>query len=456
MNKPRRNKVTAFYVHIQKALLKEVEAVGLHKIVHDNAMGFWIGVRSPCDNGTTTIAIGIIMPVCILCFDVTVPPSCLFASLTIRKHTDKHKTHESFTVCVRVCAHWCLLVLLFILSIPQGYSDTGPFGNCTDENSTPAVVSDIVPSGSLTKTFTAAAIMRAIDAGMKVPPGDVDLHLDGRLLDMTTDFLRRVLVEGAVPNASAATLETLFGPGVANLTLRMALSMMSGLHEYNDRIILDATETQPLWDISPSDYLANKTLTPRVWRCPNYTSSCNPPTYVSTNFLFAGLVLGQLYNSSRWEDLDQLAAAIPSRMLNSGRYNGTYFFKHGTCASYPGVAHYYMYRDSKYVDQFRKSCLNGWAFGNVGITALDAATFVYDLLAAHFRARSNASSSPYCTDITPANNISAILSPNSMEQMTTYGQVLAGHKWETYGLGLMNMPLERYGRMNLSVPGTLA
>ena len=45
----------------QSALLEEVEAVGLQEIVHDNAMGFWIGVRSPCDNGTASIAIGIML-----------------------------------------------------------------------------------------------------------------------------------------------------------------------------------------------------------------------------------------------------------------------------------------------------------------------------------------------------------------------------------------------------------
>ena len=32
------------------------------------------------------------------------------------------------------------------------------------------------------------------------------------------------------------------------------------------------------------------------------------------------------------------------------------------------------------VDMHRLSCLNGWGFGNLGISAGDAAAFFYDLL----------------------------------------------------------------------------
>ena len=46
-------------VSVKQVLLQEIEAVGLKKIVQDNAMGFWLGVRSPCDSGTATIALGI-------------------------------------------------------------------------------------------------------------------------------------------------------------------------------------------------------------------------------------------------------------------------------------------------------------------------------------------------------------------------------------------------------------
>ena len=63
------NKKTHVYalchVLVKQVLLEEVEAVGLKQIVHDNAMGFWIGVRSACDNGTASIAIGIMLYVCL-------------------------------------------------------------------------------------------------------------------------------------------------------------------------------------------------------------------------------------------------------------------------------------------------------------------------------------------------------------------------------------------------------
>ena len=55
-------------MNVQQVLLEQVEAVGLNKIVRDNAMGFWIGVRAPCSNGTATIALGIIMLVFVFVF----------------------------------------------------------------------------------------------------------------------------------------------------------------------------------------------------------------------------------------------------------------------------------------------------------------------------------------------------------------------------------------------------
>ena len=66
---------------VQQVLLEQVEAVGLNKIVRDNAMGFWIGVRAPCDNGTATIALGIVMPmfVFVFAFDFFDMTTCMFS-----------------------------------------------------------------------------------------------------------------------------------------------------------------------------------------------------------------------------------------------------------------------------------------------------------------------------------------------------------------------------------------
>jgi hypothetical protein len=41
----------------------------------------------------------------------------------------------------------------------------------------------------------------------------------------------------------------------------------------------------------------------------------------------------------------------------------------------------------------------------------------------------------------------------SVVEMTQWGDVLAGHKWERYGLGLMWLPMERYALMNPNVSG---
>ena len=68
-------------MNVQQVLLEQVEAVGLNKIVRDNAMGFWIGVRAPCDNGTATIALGIVMLmfVFVFAFDFFDMTTCMFS-----------------------------------------------------------------------------------------------------------------------------------------------------------------------------------------------------------------------------------------------------------------------------------------------------------------------------------------------------------------------------------------
>ena len=91
-------------------------------------------------------------------------------------------------------------------------------------------------------------------------------------------------------------------------------------------------------------------------------------------------------NHSAYTELDQLAAALPAGAR--GEYPGTKFFLRGKCSTYPDVAHYYDFlrpdpargNRSVFADMSNRSCLNGFAFGNIGTTATDAARFFFDLL----------------------------------------------------------------------------
>jgi hypothetical protein len=78
-----------------------------------------------------------------------------------------------------------------------------------------------------------------------------------------------------------------------------------------------------------------------------------------------------------WTELDQLAATIPAPLLAQGRYKSTTFFTTGQCSSYPNVAHYFACglknksnpQPPTMEDMYHRSCLNGWGFGNLGISA---------------------------------------------------------------------------------------
>ena len=129
---------------------------------------------------------------------------------------------------------------------------------------------------------------------------------------------------------------------------------------------------------------------------------------------------------------DDQKAVLPAALRHDPAYKGLEFFTHGTCAHYKNTAHFYLMKGpGEYVDQHGLSCLNGWGFGNIGVTAIAAAAYFWDLIGRDPQ----------------------IVSPLAALEMQQFGQVLEGHHWERYGLGLMELPLQRYGEMNGNVSG---
>ena len=83
-----------------------------------------------------------------------------------------------------------------------------------------------------------------------------------------------------------------------------------------------------------------------------------------------------------WDQLDQAKAALPPALRLKG-YRSTKFFTHGRCSNYSDVIHYFDCGNKTHpqsIDMRDRSCLNGWGFGNLGISAKDSAAFFYDLL----------------------------------------------------------------------------
>jgi hypothetical protein len=194
---------------------------------------------------------------------------------------------------------------------------------------------------------------------------------------------------------------------------------------YDDSVIHELTLTRPDWDISPNDYIALQQQSTRMDvkcacnglgpdctaassnACCNATNHLKCPAYTSTNFLLLGLVLAQATGAASWEGVDQKALAllgsgsgadghtVASSSPLSYPFNATSFYKHGTCATYPSTVPYFDWCNGTHpgtypcpagfptgpVPMANKSCLNGWAFGNAGSSALDAAHFMFELFA---------------------------------------------------------------------------
>jgi CubicO group peptidase (beta-lactamase class C family) len=114
-----------------------------------------------------------------------------------------------------------------------------------------AALTDVVPSGSLTKTFTAAAVMRLVDAG------EIDLD------EPVVPFANIVLIR-----QGHTSLGDLYPPIISNVSFRDLLSMRSGLSDYGSSAVHVATETELDVDLNPIAYLLNDTLTPKktIWR----------------------------------------------------------------------------------------------------------------------------------------------------------------------------------------------
>ena len=145
-------------------------------------------------------------------------------------------------------------------------------------------VDDMIPLGSTTKAFTAAAAVKMAERGV--------FSLD----DKAHVYADRMLVP-----LNGSTLQDIWGGDatVNDITIRQLLHMSSGLQDYDDAALREYTEGNPGEDESPVDmfYQVNKTLlgAPGTMRA-----------YSSVGFTLLGMVLaGADPRVSAWTELDQ-------------------------------------------------------------------------------------------------------------------------------------------------------
>mmetsp|Transcript_13367 Transcript_13367/g.42286 ORF Transcript_13367/g.42286 Transcript_13367/m.42286 type:complete len:553 (-) Transcript_13367:231-1889(-) len=307
------------------------------------------------------------------------------------------------------------------LTVAAGISDHGP--------NTEARVTDLFPLGSITKTYTAAAIVRLAETGAIA-------------LDMPVS----PLVNGILQRDNGTTLERLWGEssGISEVTVNDLLQMRAGLNDYDDSALEKFTFSHPNADVTVFDFLheANKTML-----CP--PSTCG--AYSSINYMILGLVLAQ-HAGVAWDGLDQAGAALPpavrAALGTPDMANRTRFFGRGPCTAHTAdglIANQYAFtvgRTWKPPFWFPKffsirddSCLNGWTCGNIAAATGDIAQFFHALL------------SPQAPS--PTDDISSLLDSqkhvvsNSWQQEMLQTQPLTVG-WSVdlpYGLGIMPISL---------------
>jgi CubicO group peptidase (beta-lactamase class C family) len=236
------------------------------------------------------------------------------------------------------------------------------------------------PLGSVTKTFTAAAIMQQQQAGQLDIDAPIHRYVDPVLQQWNGTTMLRLWNNDSQ---------------ILSVTARMLMGMTGGLRDYNDTAYEDWTVEHPHEDWTPFDMLhaLDKTFICTPGNCTRYSS----PGY---NLLGLALVYvnATAHNGSvtaAWEDYEQLSVLPAPLRMN---LNGTTFPMRGQCSLDPLMVHQYRpvvsagpsrERVITVSDIYNDSCLNGWTCGNIAATPIDVARFYYELF--HGRVVSNES-----------------------------------------------------------------
>jgi len=256
----------------------------------------------------------------------------------------------------------------------------------------------LYPAGSVTKSFTAAAIMKLQDAGVLNITDPISQHADPILSRLNQTSVQQLF--GGDPRAASASIADF-------------LNMVSGAPDYDDDQMQNWTVSNPDLDFTPLDYF-HKWWGEKL-KCDPGLPECGQ--YSTTGYMLLGMVLAQHANVQSWEEYDQ------HQVLPVSEFNLTKFPLRGKCSSDAQIVRPQWGPqsdgseggDTRIVDWDKFSCLNGWTGGNIASTANNIAKFYYMLLGPEPR----------------------IVSRTSVRRMTQW--VPLGGSWASglaYGLGL--------------------
>eukprot|EP01059_Diplonema_ambulator_P031614 TRINITY_DN5863_c0_g2_i1.p1 TRINITY_DN5863_c0_g2~~TRINITY_DN5863_c0_g2_i1.p1 ORF type:complete len:1027 (+),score=216.67 TRINITY_DN5863_c0_g2_i1:122-3082(+) len=288
--------------------------------------------------------------------------------------------------------HYGHAVVVSFKNSTDEWSVAAGYRNFRDVDRVKAEAEDGFLFGSVTKLYTAVAIMKLVEDGL--------LDLD----EPAYPYIDRYLADNGTSMAS------LYGLEANNITIAHLLSMRSGLREYDTPDLRDWQLSHPTTDFTPIDivnYLPDKTL-----RCAPGTCGA----YSSIQFTLLGFVLASFANATTWDAYDQ---RTPFAAL-------LHFPLHGTLADQQqlvplplkNLTHGYI--EKSWTDVWNVSALAGWTCGNILSNTPTQNEFVYSLF---------------------SNTTSSLLSDNTVRQMLNFQYLKSSVSWTgAYGYGVQALP----------------
>ena len=176
------------------------------------------------------------------------------------------------------------------------------------------------PVGSVTKSWTATAVMQLWEAGK--------IDIDAPIAQYVDPILTR---------ENGTTMLELWNNDttIHNVTARLLMGMRAGLHDYNDAYFRNFTFSHlndgEYW--TPYDILHQLN---KAWVCAPGTCG----EYASPGYVLLGLALAEVSNCSSWREYQQLSV-IPAAVAT--QYNDTAFPGEVPCSADPTIVHQYSY-----------------------------------------------------------------------------------------------------------------
>jgi len=264
-------------------------------------------------------------------------------------------------------------------SVAAGYTDAGLGMGTPTRKAQP---DDTWVFGSITKMFTAPAVLQLVERGKVGLIDPITQHIDPVLLQL-----------------SGTRLADRFGKDVEAIQVQHLLHMCSGIADYDNEAFAKAQFLDPSKPFGPVDLLnyAAAKLEFRPGRSQSYSS---------TNYVLLGLLLMGHYHKEgepwSWQQYDQ-RSVYPNELKGDFKHSGfvmegscrNFTQVHGFLGSYPGT-------DLKPQDVWNISCLGGWTAGDYVGTVSDLARFTYDLYSTHSPKIVGRGMQAHLTDFGPA------------------------------------------------------